>query len=108
MILGPVVSAPPAAVRAAAACADLAADPAVPHQADWWHSPEHATTAQVEEARRVCTEDCPVRVECLTWALTTGRTPHGILGGLDGDQRDHQHRRRVAKIARHSTAAETA
>lgn len=40
--------------------------------------------AQVAEAKAVCAR-CPVRAECLDWAL--GELPYGIAGGLTEDER---------------------
>jgi WhiB family redox-sensing transcriptional regulator len=50
-----------------------------------------AGLAQVEQAIRIC-QGCPVRVDCLTWALGRGMT-HGVWGGLDEDQRQSMQRR---------------
>lgn len=36
-------------------------------------------------AKRICAQ-CPVRTECLTFALTT-REPHGVFGGLSVGER---------------------
>jgi WhiB family redox-sensing transcriptional regulator len=47
--------------------------------------------AQVEEAKSVCAR-CPVRVECLQWALDTG-VDQGIWGGLSEDERRSLKRR---------------
>lgn len=41
--------------------------------------------AQITEAKKVCVR-CPVRKECLRFALTT-RQDHGIWGGLTEDER---------------------
>jgi hypothetical protein len=43
-----------------------------------------AYEAQVAAAKAVCTA-CPVRAECLTWALT--ELPYGIAGGMTEDER---------------------
>ena len=40
---------------------------------------------QAEEAKQVC-RGCPVRTECLAWALENG-ADHGVWGGLDEDER---------------------
>ncbi len=39
---------------------------------------------QVAEAKVVCA-GCPVRSECLAWALVT--LPHGVAGGLSAEER---------------------
>lgn len=41
--------------------------------------------AQAEEARRICL-NCPVRSECLNWALKTAE-PFGVAGGLTEEER---------------------
>lgn len=46
---------------------------------------------QTQRAKAVCA-GCPVRVECLEWAQTTGQT-HGVWGGLDEHQREELGRR---------------
>jgi WhiB family redox-sensing transcriptional regulator len=43
------------------------------------------TAVEANLARRTCGR-CYVRVECLTWAITT-RQPSGIYGGLSEAQR---------------------
>ncbi len=53
---------------------------------------------QTERARRVC-RSCPVRAECLGWALDTCQDA-GIWGGLDEEER------RVIRRQRRRTAAE--
>ena len=40
---------------------------------------------QVTEAKAVC-RACPVRDQCLDWALEQG-IDHGVWGGLAGDER---------------------
>ena len=47
----------------------------------------------VEVARRVC-QDCPVKVECLEYALTNG-IDHGVWGGAS-----ERERRRIARRRR--------
>ena len=41
---------------------------------------------QTLRAKAVCAQ-CPVRTECLGWALETGQ-PHGVWGGLDEQERE--------------------
>ena len=50
--------------------------------------PKGAELKRARKAQAVC-EDCPVRTECLTFALRTRQ--HGIWGGLSG--RAEQRRR---------------
>ncbi|GAA4888653.1 hypothetical protein GCM10023237_02480 [Streptomyces coeruleoprunus] len=49
---------------------------------------------QAEEAKRVCGR-CPVRDQCLRWALDTGQD-HGVWGGTGEDER-RTIRRRAAR-----------
>ncbi len=53
--------------------------------------------AQIDAAKAVCME-CPVRIECLEWALATGQDA-GVWGGLSEDERRavRRARRREAK-----------
>lgn len=44
-----------------------------------------AVDAQVASARAVC-RACPVRRDCLAWALAAGE-PAGVWGGLTADER---------------------
>lgn len=48
---------------------------------------EHKPDRQAREAqaKRICA-GCPVRAECLEWALTT-REPHGVWGGASESER---------------------
>lgn len=54
--------------------------------------------AQVESAKSVCVV-CPVRLECLEWALATGQDA-GVWGGLSEEERRALKRaRRRARVA---------
>lgn len=44
-----------------------------------------AARAQTAEAKSVCMQ-CPVRVQCLNWAMETEQ-PHGVLGGMSQEER---------------------
>lgn len=46
---------------------------------------------QLEQAKRVCA-DCPVREECLRWALELN-LDHGVWGGASEDERRSMKRR---------------
>jgi len=47
--------------------------------------------AQIDEAKRVCRR-CPVREECLQWAIDAGQD-HGVWGGMSEDERRAMKRR---------------
>lgn len=47
------------------------------------HKPERE--AREAKAKAICAR-CPVRAQCLDWALTT-REPHGVWGGLSESDR---------------------
>lgn len=51
--------------------------------AQFEHKPERE--AREAQAKAICT-GCPVRVECLDWALAT-REPHGVWGGHSESER---------------------
>lgn len=55
---------------------------------DMWFRDEHESTSY-REARAICAA-CPVRTECLNWALET-KTEHGLFGGLTARQRKGVH-----------------
>jgi WhiB family redox-sensing transcriptional regulator len=47
------------------------------------HGP--AAQRQISRAKRIC-HACPVRMQCLSWALTN-HIGDGVFGGLDPDER---------------------
>ena len=53
-------------------------------------------TAQVADVKAVCAV-CPVRAQCLDWAITTGEQ-HGIAGGMTPDERGVERRRRAGRV----------
>ena len=53
--------------------------------------------AQAESAKAVCAM-CPVRVQCLEWALATGQDS-GVWGGLSEDERRALRRARRERVA---------
>lgn len=58
---------------------------------------------QIAEAKAVCAR-CPVREQCLEWALATGQDA-GVWGGLSEDERRSLKRRRARARARSNSAA---
>lgn len=60
-----------------------------------------AALAQTEDAKWICNQCCPVREECLQWALETGQDA-GVWGGLSTDERralKHPQQRGRTKVA---------
>ena len=55
-----------------------------------WFFPNEHEAAPYEAARRVC-NDCPVKAECLAWALENGER-HGMLGGASPRERSQMKR----------------
>lgn len=49
--------------------------------------------AQVQAAKAVC-HGCPVRAECLDWALEHGEIEHGVWGARTPHERRGEQRRR--------------
>lgn len=58
-----------------------------------------AVTAQIRDAKRVCFR-CPVRDDCLEWALETGQAD-GVWGAMDEGARRRllRRRRKAARVA---------
>lgn len=53
---------------------------------DWWFPGKGHTTTETHAAKAIC-GGCPVREECLEYAVTVIRRPDGIWGGLTEKQR---------------------
>ena len=58
---------------------------------------------QVHEAKRVCA-DCPVRADCLDWAVKLN-VDHGVWGGLSEEERRSLKRRQTRKRAASAAGA---
>lgn len=54
---------------------------------------------QIEKAKAMC-DACPVRQQCLAWALATGES-HGIYGGMTDDERRALLRRERRRMPGH-------
>lgn len=56
----------------------------------WFHDDFSGTAANAdtEEAKRIC-RGCPIREQCLTWALAHD-IRFGVWGGLDTDERNNR------------------
>lgn len=59
---------------------------------DWWF-PKRGEGGY--RAKRICWTQCPVREECLNYAVTT-QQKHGIWGGLNERQRRRVRKERAA------------
>ena len=59
------------------------------HDPDLWFLDDQ--TGSYREARAIC-NDCPVRIECLDWAIDS-HTEHGLWGGLNPTERKQLRRR---------------
>lgn len=57
---------------------------------------------QIEEAKAVCRR-CPVREQCLQWALESGQD-HGVWGGMGQDDRRRFARRAARQRAKNASA----
>ena len=77
----------PPAWRKEAACRDFPTDLFFPIG----HGPR--ATAQATQAKRICSE-CPVRHDCLDYALATN-VQFGVFGGLSEDERRRARRTRA-------------
>jgi WhiB family redox-sensing transcriptional regulator len=55
---------------------------------EWWHPPEGKVAAYYAKARAVC-DSCPVRQDCLEYALATDdlHNPCGMYGGHTAKER---------------------
>jgi len=78
------------------------------HPLELWFAPEgereQDRTAREAQARQIC-NGCPVKLPCLTYRLTQPRQQDGVIwGGLDGDERNVELRRRQ-RAARKQAAA---
>lgn len=67
-----------------AACLDMPGDVFFPVRGNS-RKDDPTYDAQIAEAKAICA-GCPVRVDCLDWALATGQA-FGIWGGLTPDER---------------------
>jgi WhiB family redox-sensing transcriptional regulator len=56
---------------------------------DLWH-PKNNDAAQAKQAKRICRR-CPVRAECLAYALEHGEE-HGVWGGMSVRERERLRR----------------
>ena len=59
-------------------------------------SPRRASLDQITQAKAICA-DCPVRRQCLAFALDT-RQDHGMRGGMNEQERGPGHGRHLKAI----------
>jgi WhiB family transcriptional regulator, redox-sensing transcriptional regulator len=74
------------------------------HPGEWWFPDKHRKDGSL--AKRVCA-GCPVRVECLTYALG-GNEDHGIWGGFNCHEIDDLKRIRCRRCGQRIPAAQAA
>lgn len=55
-----------------------------------------ANLAQVHDAKRVC-HGCPVKAQCLEWALSREKDPGGVAGATTPDERKRLRRQRAGE-----------
>lgn len=53
---------------------------------------------EAERAKAICRDECPVRAQCLRFAVDSG-SADGVFGGLDPDERRAAKRRATRKAA---------
>ena len=68
-----------------AACGQIDHNGNTIHDPDLWFPHRNETRARLDEARSICWS-CPVREQCLQFAIDTSQT-HGIWGGMTYRQR---------------------
>lgn len=66
------------------------------HNPAWWY-PMQGGATHAAKALRICAT-CPVKQECLDWAIAAGES-HGIWGGLMEGERRHEARKREREAA---------
>lgn len=80
---------PAAALAPRSRWADQAACAGIPPEvANWFPDQHHARDAASEQAYNICRTQCPVRKDCLIFALISDRhRDRGIFGGVSPRQR---------------------
>lgn len=75
------------------------AECAQPHpEANWFPDQHHAGDVSTKNALDICRNQCPVRMQCLRYALVNDRHKDGgILGGMTAKQRQKLRARLVAE-----------
>ena len=86
---------PPGEFWAQAACAGFMDD-------TFFGEKKSMTDMEADRAKRVC-GGCPVKEQCLTFAMESGE-PHGVWGGMSEDDRVNLRRRRT-RATKQATAA---
>jgi len=79
------------------------------HPLELWFAPEaerdEDRIAREAQARAIC-NSCPVRVPCLAYRLAQSRQQDGVMwGGMTGDERDAELRRRRRRVTGKERAA---
>jgi len=66
---------------------------------EWWFPEGDRGEAlqHLQAGKRICLNKCPVREECLDYALGRGEK-FGTWGGLSEKELDHEHRNRPRRV----------
>jgi len=66
---------------------------------EWWFPEGDRGEAlqHLQAGKRICLNECPVREECLDYALGRGEK-FGTWGGLSEKELDHEHRNRPRRV----------
>lgn len=73
----------------------LEVDPELMYPSEW---------SRAATAKKVC-RNCPVRQDCLDYAIRIGEFKHGVWGGMTGKERCQEARRRGLEVPEESEAA---
>jgi WhiB family redox-sensing transcriptional regulator len=57
---------------------------------------------EIAFAKQICHQECPVREECLSWAITNNQN-FGVWGGMDPDERFKIKKSRQQRASRAAT-----
>jgi WhiB family transcriptional regulator, redox-sensing transcriptional regulator len=72
---------------------------------EWWFPVGTTGDAlqHLEAGKRICLEECPVREECLDYAIGRGEK-YGTWGGMGEDERERERRNRGRRVGARDAA----